>query len=210
MNISKFKGVLLDVGCGIMPYREFILNKNRNVTSYIGLDFEDSLNPEYALGKPDIFWKGDFIPLNDTSIDTALATELFEHCPEPERVMKEILRVLKPGGIIFFTVPFIFHLHLVPHDEYRYTPFSLKRHLSDAGFKNIELSALGGWDASLAQMMAIWLQQRPLLKRHKKIISLLMIPLIKKLIKTDSKYNKNNLYNNGCLITGISGIAYKN
>ncbi len=193
-----------------MPYREFILNKNRNVTSYIGLDFEDSLNPEYALGKPDIFWKGDFIPLNDTSIDTALATELFEHCPEPERVMKEILRVLKPGGIIFFTVPFIFHLHLVPHDEYRYTPFSLKRHLSDAGFKNIELSALGGWDASLAQMMAIWLQQRPLLKRHKKIISLLMIPLIKKLIKTDSKYNKNNLYNNGCLITGISGIAYKN
>jgi ubiquinone/menaquinone biosynthesis C-methylase UbiE len=209
LTIPKFKGKILDVGCGIMPYREVILNRNKSVTSYIGLDFEDSIYPEYALGKPDLFWKGDVIPMEDNSVETVIATELFEHCPEPERVMKEILRVLKPGGMVFFTVPFLFYLHLVPHDEYRYTPYSLSRHLSNAGFSNIELRSLGGWDASLAQMLAMWLQYRPLLKKHKKILSTLLMPIIRKLVKLDAKFDKSQMFHGGSMITGISGVAYK-
>ena len=159
-NLGIFQGKILDVGCGIMPYREFIMKLNHNVTDYIGLDFEGSLNEEYNMGKPDLFWQGDVIPMKENSIETVIATEFFEHSSEPEKVMKEILRVLKPGGVIFFTVPFLWNLHVVPFDEYRYTPFAIERLLKSAGFQNIKLKSLGGTDASLAQMIAIWYTAR--------------------------------------------------
>ena len=41
-NIPQFKGTLLDVGCGIMPYKELIQKNNKLVTSYIGLDFNSN------------------------------------------------------------------------------------------------------------------------------------------------------------------------
>jgi ubiquinone/menaquinone biosynthesis C-methylase UbiE len=208
LNLHKFNGVLLDVGCGIMPYKEIILEAKK-VRSYIGLDFEEVIYPEYELGKPDLFWTGETIPLEDNSVDTILATEYFEHCPHPERIMKEMLRVLRPGGILFFTVPFLWNLHIVPYDEYRYTPFSLKRHLSNANFTNIELSALGGTDASLAQMMGIWLKESTMGYKYKKLLSMLFIPIMKRLIKRDTKVNKEDLFRDGVMITGISGTAYK-
>jgi SAM-dependent methyltransferase len=208
-NLSKFKGVVLDVGCGIMPYREIILNSNKRVTSYIGLDFENSIHPEYELGKPDFFWNGDEIPKEDGSVDTIIATEFFEHCPQPEKVMVEMLRVLKPEGVLYLTVPFLWNLHIVPYDEYRYTPFSLERHLINAGFVDIKLTSLGGLDASLAQMIGIWLHQRPMRKIYKKILSFFFFPIMKWLIKKDSKVNQLKLFTDGAMITGISGTAMK-
>ena len=207
-NIPKFTGTLLDVGCGIMPYREFIRTRNAAITSYIGLDFEDSLDSEYALGKPDLFWKGDIIPMGDKSVDTIIATEFFEHCPGPESVMREMKRVLKPGGMLFLTVPFVWNLHLVPYDEYRYTPFSMERLLKSVGFIDIDLSPLGGWDASLAQMIGIWFEQRPLSARKKNILAKIILPVVNKLIKMDSKFDKSQLFRNGGMITGISGTAF--
>lgn len=208
-NIEKLSGTLLDVGCGIMPYREYLLENNSKITSYVGLDFESSVYPEYALGKPDKFWKGDVIPMGNNTIDSIIATEFFEHCPNPESIMKEMIRVLKPGGILFLTVPFLWNLHIVPYDEYRYTPFSLKRHLANADFTNISLKALGGTDASLAQMMGIWLQERPIRPLFKKILTMLFIPIMKMLIRRDSKNDRGDLFGDGSMITGLSGIAYK-
>jgi SAM-dependent methyltransferase len=206
----KFKGKLLDVGCGIMPYRELILNTNKNVTSYIGLDFENSLDSEYSFGKPDFFWNGDIIPLEDNAVETIIATEFFEHCTEPEKIMKEILRVLKPDGVLFLTVPFIWNLHLVPYDEYRYTPFALKRHLLNAGYTNIEINALGGMDASLAQMLAIWYRNRPMRSLYKKYLGPIIVSIIRWLLNADSRADKNKIFAEGSMITGLSGVAYKN
>ncbi len=207
-KLHLFNGRLLDVGCGIMPYREIILKEGANVASYTGLDFESALDEEYALGKPDLFWKGDVIPLESNSVDTILATEFFEHSPSPEAVMLEMKRVLKPGGLLFFTVPFLWNLHLVPYDEYRYTPFSLNRHLQNSGFDNIDLTPLGGWDASLAQMLGIWMQRRPMTERKRKWLSKFIIPIMQKLISYDTKFDKKQLFQDGGMITGIGGIAY--
>ena len=90
-------GTLLDVGCGQMPYRDFILSHGR-VTRYLGLDLENNALYRNA---PDITWDGETVPLPENSVDCVTATELLEHCPEPDGTLTEIFRVLQPGGYSF-------------------------------------------------------------------------------------------------------------
>lgn len=205
-NLNNISGDILDLGCGIMPYRNFIL-LNTKCDKYIGIDFDTSLNDEYSLVKPDITWDGKKIPLANNTIDVILCTELLEHCSNADEILGEIYRVLKPGGKVLFTVPFLWNLHLIPFDEFRYTPFSLKRLLEKSGFNSIDLRALGAWDASLAQMLGIWYQQRPLKRRYYyyTIIKQIIIFLLKK----DSFYDKRDVFKEGLMITGICGIAFK-
>lgn len=206
--IPNLSGTVLDLGCGIQPYKELIL-ENSSVSRYIGLDFEISICKEYSMRKPDIFWDGVRIPLENNSVDCTIATEVLEHCPNPEIVLKEIYRVLKPGGLLFFTVPFVWPLHLVPYDEYRYTPYSLERHLLNSGFKNLNLQSLGGVDAALAQMLSIWAHNRCMSNFKKRILQMIVIPIVRFLLNIDNKFNRTKMFYEGSMITGISGVCRK-
>lgn len=204
-KVLDFKGELLDIGCGKMPYKDYIV-ANSNITDYIGLDIETAIIYDADI-KPDYTWNGITMPFKDSVFNNAFGTEVLEHCPEPEIVLKEVLRVLKPGGTFFFTVPFLWNLHETPHDEYRYTPYSLERHLSNVGFRDIEIKATGGWHASLAQMLGLWVRRSPMKPRRREFLSRLLKPVIKFLIKRDE--TKNIQFNEGQMITGLYGTAKK-
>ena len=204
-NLSGFTGDFLDVGCGKMPYKEYIL-KNSSVNEYVGLDIESALIYDENCS-PDLLWDGNKIPLEENSFDCAFATEVLEHCPEPEVVLKEVLRVLKPGGHFFFTVPFLWNLHEVPNDEYRYTPFSLERHLKNSGFNTIEIKATGGWHASMAQMLGLWVRRSPMPDKKRNFLAYFIKPIMKYLIKIDSP--EKIKFTDGQMITGLYGTAYK-
>lgn len=197
-------GQLLDAGCGKMPYRTFVLN-NSAVTSYVGLDIESALVYDRDV-KPDFTWDGSVMPFEQPLFECALATEVLEHCPEPEVFLKEVNRVLKPEGIFIFTVPFLWNLHEVPHDEYRYTPFSLKRHLENSGFRDIKISATGGWHAAMAQMIGLWVRRSGLRRWIRTPLSILCMPLIKLLLKMDKP---PVVFSEGVMITGLYGTARK-
>jgi SAM-dependent methyltransferase len=198
---SLFKGTFLDVGCGRMPYRSLIMTPPSQVEKYIGLD----LGRE-AYGQPDIVWDGMTIPLSDGAVDCAMATEVFEHCPAPEAVMKEIFRVMKPGAVLFFTVPFLWPLHDAPYDEGRYTPFAIDRLLGGAGFITIQTAPLGGWDASLAQMIGLWIRRRPMPSKLRSLLSIIATPIVKGLFSLERHPLQ---WNDSMMFTGIGGTAIK-
>lgn len=204
-HISLFRGTLLDVGCGQMPYKNHILKSNPNVNRYIGLDFAQG---KYAdIMQPDIAWDGHTIPLDSASIDCSIATEVLEHCHHPLTVLKEIRRVLKPDGVFLFTVPFIWPLHDTPHDHYRYTPFSLKLLLQEAGFEDIQINSMGGWNASLAQMIGLWLKRAPMTDDIRQQMSTKLFPLFKQLAEFDNHAPQQQHADN-TISPGWSGIAY--
>ncbi len=204
-TLPKLKGNLLDIGCGKMPYKKYIL-ENSTVEKYVGLDIENALEYDRSV-KPDFVWNGKTMPFEGESFECAFGTEVLEHCPDPEMVLKEVYRVLKPKGVFFFTVPFLWNLHEVPHDEYRYTPFSLYRHFDNSGFKEIEIKATGGWHATMAQMLGLWVRRSPMTTRKRKYLSVILKPIIGFLIRMDKKTRIQ--FAEGQMITGLYGIAKK-
>lgn len=200
-QLTHFHGLVLDVGCGNQPYRSLLLKPPSRVSHYIGLDI-----PGEHYNMPNLYWDGLRIPMADSAVDCALLTEVLEHCPQPERLLSEVQRVLRPGGFLFFTVPFLWPLHDIPHDEYRYTPFALNRHLRAAGFSQIVLAPLGGWDASLAQLLGLWVRRRPIEPRRRLILSRLLMPVVKLLISRDRPSTE---FEESQMITGLSGTARK-
>ena len=203
--LPALKGHLLDAGCGKMPYKNYII-KNSMVNKYVGLDIETALAYDEDV-KPDYTWDGKTMPFENSNFDCCIATEVLEHCPEPEVILSEIHRVLKPGGILFFTVPFLWNLHEVPNDEYRYTPFSLERHLINSGFANITIKATGGWHASTAQMVGLWVRRAPMPKIYRLLLSIIAKPIMKIIMKKEKSYDSSFL--EGQMITGLYGLAKK-
>ena len=197
---QEFKGELLDVGCGRSPYRSLI---EPRLSRYLGMDLAN--NPIHR-NQPDLLWDGKTIPLEENSVDWTMATEVLEHCPEPAQVLAEILRVLRPGGGFFFTVPFLWPLHEVPYDEYRYTPFAMARLLGAAGFENVQIRALGGWDASMAQMLGLWVSNRGFRQPIQWLLQHLTCPLIYVLTQKDVPPVN---FGSHTMISGLWGTARK-
>jgi len=204
-NSLHFFGNVLDVGCGIMPYKKIILG-NKAVSNYVGMDLE---KPTYYKNvKPDCTWDGCHIPFENNSFECIIATEVLEHVALPDLFLKEVYRVLKPNGIFFCTVPFIWHLHEVPFDEYRYTPFSIKRLINQAGFKGVEVNPTGGWDSALSQMLGLWVTFRPMKRIYKTLflrVVYFTIILLNKFDKSPEKFdNREN-----SMISGLYAICKK-
>ena len=203
--IPSFSGHVLDLGCGFMPYRELV-ESNPNVAKYTGLDVETSAI--YGSAKPDLTWDGSRIPLDDNTIDCVMATEFLEHHSDPANVLKEIFRVLKPGGLLFGTVPFIWNLHEIPHDEYRYTPYSIERLLNSAGLSEVDLKGLGGWNASLAQMIGLWITFAKMPGVVRMISKIALFPVFVLLVKSDRPPTSFDDAENS-MFTGLSFTARK-
>ncbi|WP_026970210.1 class I SAM-dependent methyltransferase [Algoriphagus terrigena] len=176
-------GELLDIGCGEMPYKNEILGKS-NVNTYTGIDIYGAL--EYKRGvKPDYLWDGIKMPFDDASFDSGIATEVLEHCPDPHLTLTEINRVLKRDSPLVLTVPFLWPTHEAPHDYFRYTPFAIQRLLEQSGFVNVEINCLGGWDASIVQMLALWIKRRGFSIRMQKFLFVVFKPFLIKLLSKD-------------------------
>ena len=134
---------VLDVGAGSCPYR--------NAFSHCRYETQDftQLTPEQlrygGYGRIDYVCDASAIPVPDGSFDAVLCTEMLEHVPDPVAVVRELGRVLRPGGRLMLTAPLGSGIHQEPyHFVGGFTPFWYQRFLTEAGFQDITVEANGG------------------------------------------------------------------
>ena len=136
-------GRLLDVGCGNKPYESYF---RPHVSEYLGIEHEATFAATAAGSqgtRPDLTYDGTRLPFEDASFDTVLSVQVLEHTPRPRELVREMSRVLKPGGLLILVAPFQFRLHEQPHDYFRYSSHGLRHLCEDAGLEVGEVRALG-------------------------------------------------------------------
>ncbi len=134
-----FRGELYDLGCGEAPYRDFFL---RFADRYIGVDWSASSHNARAdiiadLNKP--------LPIDSGVADTIVSLSVMEHLCEPQLMLNEAFRILKPGGSIVLQVPWQWWIHEAPYDFFRYTPYGLEYMFRKAGFADIVVAPQAGF-----------------------------------------------------------------
>lgn len=138
---------VLDVGCGSLPYKSF----SSPEWLWTGLDVEGNPLADIKVATTDKIWD---IP--SESFDLVLCTEVLEHSKYPENILTEIHRVLKPGGKLILTTPFIYPIHGAPSDYRRFTPHFYQDNLNGFEFKVLKLS--GGYGSTLATIILNWIE----------------------------------------------------
>jgi len=111
------EGKVLDVGCGWRRYggKALRLDLNPRCRPDIVADIQGATG------------------LLGASFDTILALDMLEHLRYPHRAVEEIRRLLKPGGLLYITVPFCFPRHGTEY--YRFSDLALQDML--AGFEAV-------------------------------------------------------------------------
>ncbi len=148
------KGQFLDAGCGTQPFRGSI---EPHVDRYLAYDIEARVDAVDYIGDVE-----DMGVVPSSSVDSMLCSEVLEHVPHPARALDEFARIVRPGGALIVTVPFLARLHEEPHDYYRYTRHGLRRLLEDAGFEVDDIAETGslfsfiGHQVSVALLGTTW------------------------------------------------------
>ncbi len=64
---------------------------------------------------------GHYLSFRDGAFDAVISQAVLEHVKKPEKMIREMERVLRPGGYIYVEVPFLQPFHAYPDDYQRYT-----------------------------------------------------------------------------------------
>jgi SAM-dependent methyltransferase len=138
-----YKGVVLDIGG--RDRGKFRSPKDK-VDKWVVTDIEKSRNPDLVL---DVCAMK---TVRSESVDVINALELFEHVKEPEKGVTECFRVLKKGGAMILSMPFLYPVHADPCDFQRWTDQKLRWELGRAGFSIEKIELMGGFFTVLADM----------------------------------------------------------
>jgi SAM-dependent methyltransferase len=130
---------VLDAGAGEGRFKPLFAH-----TAYVGIDFAQG-DKSWDYSKLDVVGKLEELPFPDLSFDHVLSIVVLEHTPQPGRVIQELQRVLKPGGMLHIVVPHMWEEHQRPHDFFRFTSGGIRYLLQTAGFRIRRIHPIGGF-----------------------------------------------------------------
>jgi len=130
--------VVIDLGCGEGDSREFFKKSDPNI-KWVGVDIADSpeVRNRTRSGVEFVTYDGINLPFPDNYCDLVLCKQVLEHVQKPQELLKDVARVLKPGGIMVGSTS-----HLEPFHSlscWNYTPYGLKLLFDEAHLDIIEM-----------------------------------------------------------------------
>ncbi len=134
MSHITLSGRILDIGGDRNSgYHELICGAHTievsNIKTQAGVDF--------------IFDAQKTFPIEDQSYDGVIMLNVLEHLFGYQNAVSESFRILKPGGTLIGSTPFLFNVHGSPDDFFRYTHSALQQIFKTAGFVDIQITPLG-------------------------------------------------------------------
>ncbi len=78
---------------------------------------------------------------------------------DPDLLMRDLARVLRPGGLLVLTAPLVWEEHEVPYDFHRFTSFGLRRCVEMAGLEVRDLRPTTGAPQTIAQLNSVYLHR---------------------------------------------------
>lgn len=133
-HAHRVRGRLLDLGAGNQPYLSWYGPLSDSVVAVDAIPGEGT----------DVLCLATALPFADNTFDTVLCTNVLEHVENAELAVSEAFRVLRPGGHMLVSVPFLYPTHEAPYDFWRTTHHGLRSVLERHGFRIEEMGAQGG------------------------------------------------------------------
>ncbi len=137
------RGRVLDLGAGMAKYKPILI---KNATDYIACDVKKNENIDMICDVTNLTFSPE-------SFDTVISTQVFEHVDNPFIVVREIKKVLKIGGKVIITAPFMFPFHADPKDNFRFSREGLEEIFKSAGFEIVDSGIYGGFFMVLSEMI---------------------------------------------------------
>jgi ubiquinone/menaquinone biosynthesis C-methylase UbiE len=149
---------ILDAGAGELQYKKFCSH-----LTYVSQDFAQYSVAADPAGSHTKTWEhppldivSDItaIPRPNESFDAIMCIEVLEHVPDPAAALRELVRLLKKGGLLIVTTPFASMTHMAPyHFATGFNKYFFIEHLEKNGFAMLELAQNGDYYEFLAQEM---------------------------------------------------------
>jgi SAM-dependent methyltransferase len=139
---------LLDVGCGEKPYAPLFAG----AAEYVGLDTAAHVDA-------DLVGPIEAIPAADAAFDLAICIQVLEHVAGPARGIRELHRVVRPGGRVLLSTHGTIVYHPNPVDLWRWTHEGLERLFAESGdWASVTVTPGAGTASTLAMLNAIYLE----------------------------------------------------
>lgn len=148
-NAHYMEGKMLDFGCGTKAYASLF-----EVEEHIGVDLAVNEGHQNPLSKVDVFYNGTTLPFEASYFDAVYSSEVVEHIFNLPEILFELNRVLRVGGKLLFTFPFVWPEHEAPHDFARYTTYGAKHLFEQNGFRLIKLEKRLNFFQTMMQLWA--------------------------------------------------------
>lgn len=129
--------LMLNIGSGVhKPHPDIV---NVDIFYYKGVD---------------LVANAEELPLPTGSVDAIVCESLLEHVPQPEKIVAEMYRVLKPKGQMYIVIPFVYPFHACPNDFYRWSVTGLRELLKAGDIEVIGTRA--GPTSALTGQLGAW------------------------------------------------------
>lgn len=134
---------VLDVGAGGRPYDALF-----GGGTVVAFDVPGNL-------RADLHGSIEAIPVEDASFDVVVCLQVLEHVPEPAAAIRELRRVVKPGGRVLLSTHGVYPFHPNPDDLWRWTHTGLERLFqTNAQWSSVTVRPGAGTTATVAMLVA--------------------------------------------------------